>query len=36
VVEAEVQRELAQRYGDLRQALAIIAADAVDHGVLLA
>ena len=36
VVEVEMERELVQRYDDLRQALAIIAADAVDHGVLLA
>jgi hypothetical protein len=36
VVEGELERELAERYDDLRQALAIIAADAVDHGVLLA
>jgi hypothetical protein len=36
MIEAEVARELAQRYEDLHQALAIIAADAVDHGVLLA
>jgi hypothetical protein len=35
-VEVEVGRELARHYGDLQQALAIIAADAVDHGVLLA
>ena len=36
VVEGELEREVAQRYDDLQQALAIIAADAVDHGVLLA
>jgi hypothetical protein len=36
VVEGEFERELGQRYSDLQQALAIIAADAVDHGVLLA
>src|SRR6185437_4918872 len=36
VVEVEMARELAGRFDDLRQALAIIAADAVDHGVLLA
>jgi hypothetical protein len=36
VVEAEIERELGGRYDDLRQSLAIIAADAVDHGVLLA
>lgn len=36
VVEVEMARELAARFDDLRQALAIIAADAVDHGVLLA
>ena len=30
------QRELAQRFGDLQQAMAILATDAVDHGVLLA
>jgi len=35
-VEVEMARELAARYENLRQALAIIAADAVDHGVLLA
>jgi hypothetical protein len=35
-VEVEMARELAGRFEDLRQALAIIAADAVDHGVLLA
>jgi hypothetical protein len=34
-VEAELQRELARRYGQLRDALSAIAADAVDHGVLL-
>ncbi len=36
VIEVEMARELAGRFEDLRQALAIIAADAVDHGVLLA
>ncbi len=36
VVEVEMARELSARFEDLRQALAIIAADAVDHGVLLA
>jgi hypothetical protein len=35
-VEVEVGHELGERYGELRQALAIIAGDAVDHGVLLA
>jgi hypothetical protein len=36
VIEVEVARELGHRYSDLQQALAIIGADAVDHGVLLA
>jgi hypothetical protein len=36
VVEVAVGVELARRYDDLHQALSIIAADAVDHGVLLA
>jgi hypothetical protein len=35
-VEVEVGHELNERYAELRQALAIIAGDAVDHGVLLA
>ncbi|WP_238012049.1 hypothetical protein KZZ52_54555 [Dactylosporangium sp. AC04546] len=35
-VEVEVGHELSERYTELRQALAIIAGDAVDHGVLLA
>ena len=35
-IEVEVSHELDERYADLRQALAIIAGDAVDHGVLLA
>ena len=35
-VEVEVGHELSERYDELRQALAIIAGDAVDHGVLLA
>jgi hypothetical protein len=36
VVEVELQRELNQRFADLREAIAAIAADTVDHGVLLA
>ncbi|WP_432831267.1 hypothetical protein [Dactylosporangium sp. CA-092794] len=35
-IEVEIGHELGERYADLRQALSIIAADAVDHGVLLA
>ncbi|MFG2038481.1 hypothetical protein [Dactylosporangium sp. NPDC048998] len=35
-VEVELDHELGERYAELRQALAIIAGDAVDHGVLLA
>ena len=35
-VEVELGHELSERYAELRQALAIIAGDAVDHGVLLA
>ncbi|GAA0729407.1 hypothetical protein Drose_32645 [Dactylosporangium roseum] len=35
-VEVEVGHELGERYAELRQALAVIAGDAVDHGVLLA
>jgi hypothetical protein len=36
VVEVEIDRELTDRFADLQQTLALIAADAVDHGVLLA
>jgi hypothetical protein len=36
VVEAEIDRELSDRFADLHQTLTLIAADAVDHGVLLA
>lgn len=35
-IEVEVGHELGERYSGLRQALAIIGGDAVDHGVLLA
>ncbi|MEV8511397.1 hypothetical protein [Dactylosporangium sp. NPDC051484] len=35
-VEVELGHELSERYAQLRQALTIIAGDAVDHGVLLA
>ncbi|GAA2390547.1 hypothetical protein [Dactylosporangium salmoneum] len=35
-VEVELGHELGARYAELRQALAIVAGDAVDHGVLLA
>jgi hypothetical protein len=35
-IEVEVGHELGGRYAALRQALVIIASDAVDHGVLLA
>ncbi|HTJ37907.1 MAG TPA: hypothetical protein VL738_32130 [Dactylosporangium sp.] len=35
-VEVELGHELTERYAELRQALAIVAGDAVDHGVLLA
>jgi hypothetical protein len=35
-VEAEIQRDLARRFADLRRAVATVASDAVDHGVLLA
>ncbi|GAA2620324.1 dynamin family protein [Dactylosporangium fulvum] len=35
-VEVEAGHELGERYAELRQALAVIAGDAVDHGVLLA
>lgn len=35
-VEVELGHELHERYAELGQALAIIGADAVDHGVLLA
>jgi hypothetical protein len=36
VVEVELQRELNQRFADLQEALAAVASDTVDHGVLLA
>jgi hypothetical protein len=36
VLEVELERELNQRFADLREALAAVAADTVDHGVLLA
>jgi hypothetical protein len=35
-VDSELQRVLTSRYGQLRDALGAIAAEAVDHGVLLA
>jgi hypothetical protein len=35
-IEVEIGHELGERYAELGQALAIIAGDAVDHGVLLA
>ncbi|GAA3450369.1 GTPase domain-containing protein [Dactylosporangium matsuzakiense] len=35
-IEVELGHELSERYAELRQALSIIAGDAVDHGVLLA
>lgn len=35
-IEVEVGQELGERYAGLRQALAIVGGDAVDHGVLLA
>ena len=35
-VEAELQRDLTRRFADLRRAVATVASDAVDHGVLLA
>lgn len=35
-VEVQAGSELAERYAELGQALAVIAGDAVDHGVLLA
>lgn len=34
-VEVELERELSRRYADLHSALALVAEDAVDHGVLL-
>jgi hypothetical protein len=36
VVEVELQRELNQRFADFQEALATVASDTVDHGVLLA
>jgi hypothetical protein len=36
VVEVELQRELNRRFADLQEAVGALAADTVDHGVLLA
>jgi hypothetical protein len=36
VLETDLQRELNHRFGLLRDALAVVAADTIDHGVLLA
>jgi hypothetical protein len=36
VLEIELQRELTERFNELRQALTVVATDAIDHGVLLA
>jgi hypothetical protein len=36
VLEIELQRELTERFAELRQALIVVATDTIDHGVLLA
>jgi hypothetical protein len=36
VLETDLERERAQRFNQLREALVVVATDTIDHGVLLA